>query len=161
MKVDTIQDIKLKDRDFKATELVKETKIANFAKLANMLIDLFGIQEAFQKYVKPKYIGKIVEMYFPALDSSIYIALTRDKNNFNARYGKPENSIASIIINVEREKAAILVGKIIRQKSNIFGLLTLVTKLITRKIKIKGSLLAALSLARIMMIGKHPVYKNV
>ena len=156
-----IQDIKLKDRNIKADELVVETKMANFAKLANMLIDLFGIPEAFQKYVKPKHEGKIVEMFFPAFDSSLFLALTREKNNYNARYGKPKDPVASIVINVKREKAAIMVGKIIRQKSNIFGLATLVPKLLTRKIKIKGSLMAALALARIMMIGKHTVHKDI
>lgn len=156
-----IQEPKLIDGNTRAFNLLKETKIANFAKLANMLIDLFGIPEAFKKYVKPKYEGKIVEMHFPAINNSLIVALTRDKDKFNARFGKPENPIASIIINVDREKAAILVGKIIKQKSNIFGLLSLVPKILTRKIKIKGSLMAALALARIMMIGKNSVYKNV
>ena len=153
--------IELNERREKAFELVRETKIANFAKLANMLIDLFGIPEAFKKFVKPKREGQQVEMVFPAINDSLIITLTQDKNKFHALYGKATNPIAKIVFDVKREKLAIEVGKLIRQKSNIFGLLSLVPKLITRKLKIKGSLFGAIAAARIMMIGKHHVYKDI
>ncbi len=156
-----MQKLDNNSRELKAFNLVKEAKIANFAKLANMLIDLFGIPEAFQKYVKPKREGHLVEMEFPALENSLLVALTRDKNNYHASWGKATNPVATIVINVDREKAAVLVGNIIRQKSNIFGLLYLVPKILTRKIKIKGSLFAALAFARTMMLGKHTVYTNL
>jgi len=57
--------------------------------------------------------------------------------------------------------AALLLGHLISKKNNIFGILSFVPKLISRKIKIKGSNGAVLSLARILMIGKHNVYKNI
>ena len=155
-----INERKELDGDRRAFELIRQTRLANIAKLANMLIDLFGIPEAFEKYVKPKREGQIVELEFPALDGSVYIPLTRDKNKFKATYGKPPDSKASLIFAGEGEKMGIVLGKLIRGKSNIFGLLSLVPKLITRKIKIKGSFFTAIALARVMMIGKHPVYKD-
>lgn len=141
--------------------MVKDTKIANFAKLANMLIDLFGLPESFQKYVSPEREGQIVEMEFPAIQNSLIFTLTREKKNFHVNWGKPKDPVAKIVINVPRDKAAIAVGKIIKQKSNIFGLLSLIPKLMTRKIKIEGSLIAALAVARIMMVGKHKVFKDL
>jgi len=148
------------DGDQRAFDIIRETKLANIAKLANMLIDLFGIPEAFEKYVKPKREGHIVELQFPDLDGTVYIPLTRDKNKFTAIYGNPPSSKASIIVNVDRDKIGLVLGKLIRGKSNIFGLLGLVPNILRRRMKIKGSLFTALSLARVMMIGKHPVYKD-
>ena len=153
--------IELNERRNKASELIRETKIANFAKLANMLIDLFGIPEAFKKYVKPKREGQQVEMVFKAIQDSLIITLTQDKNKFHALYGKANNPVAFIVFNVKREKLAIEVGKLIRLKSNIFGLISLVPKLLTRKLIIKGSLFGAIAAARIMMIGKNDVYKDI
>ena len=149
------------ERKNKASEMMREAKIANFAKLAEMLIELFGIPEAFEKYIKPEREGQEIELEFPAIQGSITAVLTRDKEKFHARYGKPSNPVATLVINVKREKAALLLGNLISKKSNLFGILSLVPKLISRKIKIKGSIGAALSLARILMIGKHEVYKNI
>lgn len=149
------------ERNNKAIEMIREAKIANFAKLAKMLIELFGIPEAFKKYVKPEREGQEIELEFPSIQGSITVVLTRDKEKFYSRYGKPSDPVATLVINVKREKAALLLGHLISKKNNIFGILSLVPKLILRKIKIKGSIGAVFSLARILMIGKHNVYKNI
>ncbi len=138
--------------------LVREAKLANIVKLANMLIDLFGLPEAFQKYVKPKRVGHTIEMHFPSLEGSITFVLTNDKEKYQAQVGKPNDPVAIIIIKEKREKVAKALGKLIRKKSNIFGIISLAPKIIARKIIIKKSLFAALSLCRIMMIGKNPIY---
>jgi len=160
VEITQINETKQLDRDQRALNLIKETRIANVAKLANMLIDLFGMPEAFKKYIKPKREGKIVELEFPTLGDSVYVSLTRDKDKFHAIHGKPAHRDAAIIINVNRAKTGLVLGKLIRQKSNVFGILSLVPNIIRRKIKIKGSLWTALSLARTMMIGKNDVYKD-
>ena len=160
VEITQINETKKLDRDQKALNLVRETRVANIAKLANMLIDLFGMPEAFEKNVKPKREGKIVELEFPALKGSVYVSLTRDKDKFHAIHGKPPKRDAAIIINVDRAKTGVVLGKLIRQKSNIFGLLSLLPNILRRKMKIKGSLWTALTLARIMMIGKNDVYKD-
>ncbi|MGV9171188.1 MAG: hypothetical protein ACOC44_03315 [Promethearchaeia archaeon] len=140
---------------------MRETRLANFAKMANMLIDLFGLENAFKKYVSEKKEGEEIEMQFPALQGSLKFVLTRKMKNFEVRVEKAENPAAIIIINVEdKYKATDIVSKIIRSKSNIFGLLKIVPKILTGKIKIKGSLLSVLTLCRIMMVGKNEIYKE-
>ncbi|MFO8017808.1 MAG: hypothetical protein R6U96_04180 [Promethearchaeia archaeon] len=141
--------------------MVRETRLANFAKMANMLIDLFGLEKSFKKYVKEEQEGEQIEMQFPALTGSLKFVLTREIENFEVRVEKAENPAAVIIINVEdKYKATDIVSKIIRSKSNIFGLLKIVPKILTGKIKIKGSFLSALTLCRLMMIGKNKIYKE-
>ncbi len=150
----------IKEREIRANELVTEAKLANFAFLANMLLDLFGLDVAFQKYVKPKREGQIVEMHFPTLNGSITFILTRDRKEFQAQVKKPENPVAKVIINVKREKTTLLAGKIIRLKSNIFGLMRIFPHILTRKLKIKGSWAAAIALCRVLMVGKNQIYKE-
>jgi len=53
-----------------------------------------------------------------------------------------------------------VVSNIIKSKANLFGLMKLIPKFITRKIIIKGSLLTALTLVKCLMIGKNSVYNN-
>lgn len=148
-------------REQRALDMIRETKIANFAKLANMLIPLFGIPEAFKKYVKPEQEGLDVEMEFPTLQGGLIFTLTREKNKFNARWYsdlrpelRPPNIVATIVLKIKREKLATFVGRFIHKKSNALGFLSLVPKLITRKIKFRGSISASLALARIIMLGK-------
>lgn len=148
------------DRNQRAYELVKHTKLANFAKMANMLISLFGLDDAFSKYVKPKRDGQEVEMKFPALEGSLKFILTRKRKNFEVRVEEVKSPEAIIIIDVSRDKATKIVSDIIRSKSNLFGLLKIVPKILTGKIKIKGSIGAIISLCRIMMVGKNEIYKE-
>ena len=143
-----------------ANYLLKETKALQIVKSANMLIDLFGFNEAFER-IKPKREGKQVEMQFPAIDNSITFTLTSNKEEFNCIFGKPENPAATIVINVGRDKILKVLSQILVLKDNLFGLMRLVPKLITRKLKIKGSLITAIVLCRCMMMGKHEMYKGV
>lgn len=156
-----MENLEPKKKQLKAYNIIRETKIANFAKLANMLIFLFGIPEAFQKHIKKEREGKIVEMEFPSLQGGLTITLTSDKSKFNARWYsdlrpdlKPANISATIVINVKRKNVAKFVGKLIHKKSTILSLISLAPQLITRKIKIKGSFSTALAFTRIMMLGK-------
>ena len=146
IKVMRIQDSTLSERDIRAFDLVTEAKLANFAKLAGMLIDLLGLDDAFQKYVKPKREGQEVEIEFTSLGGSIKFFLTRERKNFDPQLGKAENPVAKLTITVKREKATLTFSKIIRSKSNLFGLIKIVPLLLMRKIRIKGSLAASIAL---------------
>lgn len=149
------------NRDIRAERLIKETRLANFAKMANMLIDLFGLEEAFQKYVDDEKEGEEIEMQFPILEGSLKFVLTREKENFEVRVEEVNNPAAIIVINAkEKKEATDIVSKIIRSKSNIFGLAKIVPKIITGKIKIKGSISSVLTLCRLMMVGKNDIYKQ-
>ena len=50
-------------KNLRAINLLKETKLLNIARLAKMLVDLFGLDKQFQKMEKHE--GKEVKLYFP------------------------------------------------------------------------------------------------
>ena len=145
-------------REQKAIKLLKETRILNIVRLANMLIDLFGLEDAFKKVGKRA--GQEVEIYIPSLDGYLTFPLVDRKKNFECRAEKARNPIAAVVFNVKRDNVLKVISGIIRSKANFFGFMKLMTKFITRKIKIKGSLFAALSLVRVLMIGKNDIYKT-
>jgi len=156
--INQIDNLKKTSRDIRAENLVRETKVLNIARLAKMLVDLFGLDEPFKKIGKWK--GEEIEMYLVELDGYIIFMLASDRKNFDCRVEKANNPVARIIINVEEEKILSVLSSIIRSKNNIFGLMKLLKYLIPRKIKIKGSYVAAIKLVRCLMIGKNEVYKN-
>ncbi|MCK4779124.1 MAG: hypothetical protein KAT57_03005, partial [Candidatus Lokiarchaeota archaeon] len=85
---------------------------------------------------------------------------TSDRNNFNCIAEKAKAPVARIIINVKEEKIIPVISSIIRSKSNVFGLAKLLKYIIPRKVKIKGSYVAAIKLVKCLMIGKHELYKK-
>ena len=156
--INQIDNLKKTDRDFKAENLVRETKVLNIARLAKMLVDLFGLDEPYKKIGKRQ--GEEIEMHLVELEGYITFVLTSDRQNFDCRVEKANNPGARLIINVEEEKIISVLSSIIRSKNNIFGLMKLLKYLIPRKIKIKGSKIAAIKFVRCLMIGKNEVYKN-
>ncbi|MFX1382715.1 MAG: hypothetical protein ACFFBP_09725, partial [Promethearchaeota archaeon] len=52
------------------------------------------------------------------------------------------------------------ISEILALKDNLFGLMKIVPKLITGKLKIKGSLISAILMVRCLMMGKHEMYKG-
>lgn len=146
------------DINIRAENLIKDTKILNIARLAKMLVDLYGQDEPFNKVGKHK--GKEIELYLKEFDGYITFILTSDRNNFNCRAEKAIDPVARIIINVKEEKILTVISSIIRSKSNIFGLAKLLKYIILGKAKIKGSYVAAIKLVRCLMIGKHEMYKK-
>ena len=130
----------------------------NLAKRDSMLIELFGCSPAFKRIGKRE--GQIVEMYFIDLEGSIHFKLVVDRNQFECRFGKPENPTAIIIVKGEREEVIKIVSKVICLKDNLFGLIKILPLFIKRKIKINGSFIAAIKLCRCMMVGKHPMFKR-
>ncbi|MFO7796685.1 MAG: hypothetical protein ACQERB_09825 [Promethearchaeati archaeon] len=144
--------------DKRAKELLKETKVLNLAKLANMLVSLFGLEDGFKKITKRE--GQEVELYIPAFEGYLNFPLVKKKDNFECRAERANDPVATVIINVEEDKVLKVFSEIIRSKANLSGLIKLVPKILLRKIKIKGSLMAALSLVKCLMIGKNKIYKK-
>lgn len=145
-------------QDSKAIELLNETKLLNLAKLANMLVDLFGLEENFKNIGKRE--GQEVEIFIPAFNGYLNFPLVSKKDNFECRAEKAKSPISTVVINVKEENVLKVFSQIIRSKANIFGLIKLVPKIISGKIKIKGSLMAALTLVKCIMIGKNKIYKK-
>ena len=146
------------NRESKAESLIKETKILNIARLAKMLVDLYGQDEPFRQI--GKYEGKEIELYLKELGGYITFVLTSEKENFNCHAEEAKNPIATVIVNVKKEKILSVISDIIRSKHNINGVIKLLKYIIPGKLKIKGSYFAALKLARCLMIGKHYIYKE-
>ncbi len=143
----------------RANTLLTETKLLQICKSANILIDLFGLDKSYQK-VKPKHLGKQIEMQFPALNGSLTFTIVSKRDDFKCAFGPPKQSAATIVINVKEENVLALISSIIRLKRNLFGLMRIAPKMLTRKLKIKGSLFTAITLCQTMMIGQHITYKG-
>jgi len=159
--VDNITQVKeshYSNRNLRAENLVKETKVLNIARLAKMLVDLFGLDEPFEKIGKLE--GKEIEMYLRELDGYITFILTSDRKQFDCRVGRANDPISKITINVKEKDVLRVLSGIIRSKNNIFGIIKLLKYILPGKAKIKGSYLAAIKLVRCLMIGKNDVYKQ-
>ena len=107
------------DRASRAEQLVKETKVLNIARLAKMLVDLFGLDEPFKKI--GKFEGQEIEMYLKELDGYITFTLTSERKNFECTAQKAISPIARLTITVKEEKILQVLSSIIRSKNNIFG----------------------------------------
>ena len=154
--ISQIEDQEKTSIDFKADDLLRETKVLTIARLAKMLVDLFGLDEPFKKV--GKHNGQEIEMYFTELDGYITFILTSERENFDCVAEKANSPIARLIITVEEEKILSVISSIIRSKNNLFSLIKLLKYIIPGKAKIKGSYVAAIKLIRCLMIGKHEVY---
>ena len=144
--------------DLKANNLMRETKVLTIARLAKMLVDLFGIDDPFEKV--GKHNDEEIEMYFSELDGYITFTLTSERENFDCRAEKANSPIARLIVTVKEEKILGVISSIIRSKNNLFSLMKLLKYIIPGKAKIKGSYIAAIKLVRCLMIGKHEVYSK-
>ena len=153
-----IEDSELEKRELRAINLVKETKLLNIARLAKMLVDLYGLDNQFKRLKKRE--GQEIELSLPSLDGYITFMLTSDRNKFDCRVEKAKNPISTIELKVKEEDILKVLSKIIRSKDNIFGLLKVVKLFILGKVKLKGSISAAILLVRSLMIGKNRVYKD-
>ena len=139
-------------------KFVRETKVLNIARLAKMLIDLYGLDGPFSKIRKLE--GQEIEMYLKELDGYVTFILTSERNNFDCRVEKANNPIARITINTKERNILKVLSSIIRSKANIFGLMKLLKYIIPGKVRINGSYIAVLKLSKCLMIGKNDIYKT-
>jgi len=142
--------------DIKADELMRETKVLTIARLAKMLVDLFGLDDVFKKV--GKYEGEEVELHLVELEGYITFILTSERENFDCVAEKAKSPIARLILTVKEDKILDLVSRIIRSKNNYISLIKFSRFIILGRAKIKGSYLAAIKLVRCLMIGKHEVF---
>ncbi|MFX1339222.1 MAG: hypothetical protein ACFFDK_11485 [Promethearchaeota archaeon] len=150
-------DPEILKRNLRAANLVKETKLLNIARLAKMLVDLYGLDNQFKRLKKRE--GQEVELSIPALEGYIRLLLTSDRNKFDVRVEKAKDPVSTIKVKVKEEDILKVLSKIIRSKDNIFGLLKVAKLYLLGKVKIKGSKIAAILLVRSLMIGKDRVYR--
>ncbi len=157
-KVQQTDKIEGHNRNLEISDLLRETKLLNLAKLAIMLVDLYGRDGYFEKVGEKE--GCEVELHFPSLGGSIIFTLTNDRQKFHCRIGKTNNPDAKIILKIKKEKVLKVFGRIVRSKFNVFALLKLGKLYIFGKAKVEGSKMIALTLIRCLMIGKNKIYKE-
>jgi len=141
-----------------SNNMVREAKILTIARLAKMLVDLFGLDEPFLK-VK-KHFNEEIEMYLKDLDGYITFVLSKNRENFECFVGRAKNPKARLIINVKEEFILKLLSDIIRLRGNLLSLIKLLKYLIIGKVKIKGSINSAIKFVKCIMIGKNEIYKK-
>lgn len=146
------------NRDLKAENLIRETKILTIGRLAKILVDLFGSNEIFKSISEKE--GQEIEVCFKALNEYLTFVLTTDIENFDCYADRAKNPVSRVIIAVKEDKILQVFSAIVRSKNNIFGLAKLLKYIIPGKIRIKGSYLTTLKWVRCIMIGKHSIYKN-
>ena len=156
-------DIELKKFRDKALALLDEMKILQVTRSANILMDIFGLDENFKK-LKQKRIGKKIILYFPRINGSVTITNVSRREDFNAEAIETEDPDAKLIFNVDFREGVSIISKIVRTKRNFSGLIKaaffIVPKLLTKKIKIEGPLIFTIASLRCIMIGKNPMYKD-
>ncbi len=151
-------DTHILNREKKAHDLINETKLLNIARLAKLLIEIYGFEKPFKKIGKRW--GQEVEFYFPSLNGYLTFVLVKNKDNFDPRKGRSINPISCVTLNVKRDEVVRVVSAIVRRKNNIFGILKFFIKYVfTGKIKMSGSLRANVKLLRCIAIGKRKMYK--
>ena len=155
--ISQIEDQEKTSIDLKADDLIRETKVLTIARLAKMLVDLFGLDEPFEKVGKHE--GQEIEMYFSELDGYITFNLTSERVNFDCRAEKANSPIVRLNITVKEEEILDMISRIIRSKNNLFSLIKLMKYIIPGRVKLKGSYVAAIKFVRCLMIGKHEVYR--
>jgi hypothetical protein len=146
------------NRTLRSEKLVKETKLLNIARLAKMLVDLYGLDKQFRRIKKRE--GQEIELFLSSLNGYITFILTSDRNKFDCKVEKAKNPVSTIELKIKEKDILKVLSKIIRSKDNIFGLLKVAKLYILGKVKIKGSMPAAILLVRSLMIGKNRVYKD-
>ena len=92
-------DQEILKRNLRAANLVKETKLLNIARLAKMLVDLYGLDNQFKRLKKRE--GQEVELFIPALEGYITLVLTSDRNKFDVRVEKAKNPVSTIEVKVD------------------------------------------------------------
>jgi len=151
-------DSQILNREKRAHDLINETKLLNIARLAKLLIEIYGFNEPFKKIGKRE--GQEIEFYFPSLNGYLTFILVKNKDNFEPTMGRSKTPVSCVTLNVNRDDVVRVVSDIVRMKFNIFGILRFLFKyIITRKIKMSGSLGATLKLLRCIALGKHEMYK--
>ncbi len=138
---------------------IQTVRLLNIARLALILVDLYGNEASFTKV--RRYDNKEVELMLKSYHGSITFTLSSQKSKFSSKIEKARDPAAIVILNVVKKDVLKVLGGIIRSKYNVIGLTKILRLLILKKIQIKGSIMAALSLARCLMIGNNDIYNTL
>ena len=142
----------------RALRIREETVAGVVARLFQMLIDIYGAIELNNlETVVGKREGQEVALTFLALDHTITFHLS--KTRLIPHVGKSNKAIAEVILTQKREELIPSFIDFIHTKNTLGGILKAIFKYyLTRKIKVKGSLGAGITLWRLLFIGKAEMF---
>lgn len=145
-------------RTERALQLRNQTIAGNIIRLFQMLVDIYGGDINSLDKVKKRE-GQEVEIHFNALDTILTVSLS--KTRLGANMGPSDKAVASVILTMKKEKIIPTINNLIRTKNNTMGLIKVLLKyVLPGKIKLKGSLGAAIKIIKLLSIGSHPMYKS-
>ena len=160
--VDYITEIKnsrILNKKLRLQKMLNEAKLLNFARLATILIEVYGFEKPFRKVGKRE--GQEIEFYFPSIKGYITFILVKNKFDFKPRVERAKNPVSTATIYVKREEIVPLMSELVRMKSNNFALLKIFIKyIIPKKVKITGNYLSFICLFRCLAIGKQDMFNN-
>jgi hypothetical protein len=134
-----------------------QIKISHFARLFQILTDVYGISENMGKLRNME--GMVVNAAFPKMNQQ-YASIRISNCHFYPQEGKAEHAVATIIFNLEANQIVPTINDVIRTNANLLGLTKLTFKyLLPGKIGIRGSLFKAICFIMSIMLGKHPMYQ--
>ncbi|MHA1291749.1 MAG: hypothetical protein ACTSQJ_03660 [Promethearchaeota archaeon] len=140
--------------------LRNQTFAGVIGRLFQMLVDIYGDIElnSLKKIVKKRE-GQEVELEFQALNTTITFNLS--KTRLTPHLGKSDKAVATVILTLKKEDLIPMFIEFIKTKENFLGILKAIFKFfLTRKIKVKGSMGGAITLWRLLFIGKHSMFKK-
>jgi len=144
----------------RAAQIRQQTIAGTVGRLFQMLVDIYGAIElnSLEKVVGKRE-GQEVALSFPALHTTITFHLS--KTRLIPHSGKSDKAIAEVILNMKKEDLIPSFVEFIRIKNTFGGLFKAICKYyLTRKIKVKGSLGAGITLWRLLFIGQCEMYKK-
>ncbi len=145
----------------RAARIREETIAGVVARLFQMLVDIYGATElnSLEKVVGKRE-GQEVALTFLALNHTITFHLS--KTRLVPHVGKSNKAVAEVILAMKREDLIPSFIKFIRTKNSLGGVIKSIFKYyLTRKIRVKGSLGAGITLWRLLFIGKAEMYKEI
>ncbi len=122
-----------------------------------MLVDIYGTEiNSLEKIGKHE--GQEVILFFKSLNSGLTLNLSKSRLVPNSKIS--DKAVAKVTLAMERDKLIPDIVDLIRTKNNFMGLVKIFLKyILTRKIKVEGSLAAAIKVIKLLSIGTHPMYK--
>jgi hypothetical protein len=132
-------------------------KVSNLGRLFQILTDVFGQDNL--KGLK-KIEGQEVLLLFPKMNNAGVIIKVIHGRIFPLEY-KSHKPPHSIEFWVEADEVVPLLNEVIRTPATMFGIIKIFSsKVLTGKVKPKGSLRIIIQIMKALMSGKHPMYKK-
>lgn len=145
---------------YDASEIRKDATVSNLARLFQIVTNIFVVEGATRRLERID--GKEILLVFPKLGGRC-ATIKASSGQLYPFEGRPPRSVpaATIVFDFTIDDLLPLINEIIRSKATTWAVLKFVARhVLPGRVKVKGSLRAAVTLLKALMIGKHPMYKR-